>query len=284
MSPFKILIVGPKTELPAELSSLIARESGGEILPEATSSVQDALTRLSEKAYQAIVCWAERQDELAGVILIRKSSPDVPILVVNPHEEAAFTDLARRAGATRTEALPARDLGRVSKAIRGPIESGELFQDNLRQARRASAQATEVRAGKYRREFVPLLVEDDAAQALLWEKAFQEAGVAAPLSLLKSGEEAVAYFSSPPPSPSLVLLDLDLRGFGGLAVLEGIRRQPTLARIPVVVLGSTDDPERVRRSYALGANSYLLKPADYRSLVDLVVALKEFWGRNVGGA
>jgi hypothetical protein len=77
----RVLLVGSDKNLPT-LPFVIERDSKNRIGAEATTAIQDALTRLSEKGYDAVVYWAEREDELAGVIRIRKKNPKLPILVI----------------------------------------------------------------------------------------------------------------------------------------------------------------------------------------------------------
>ena len=102
-------------------------------------------------------------------------------------------------------------------------------------------------------------------------RAFEKADVFAPLPLLKTGEEAIAYLSAAAPFenrgrfplPSLLILDCGLPRKSGLEVLEWIRTQPQLARLPVVMLSSSSDPPQINRAYELGVKSYLLKPTSF---------------------
>src|SRR5438132_731762 len=86
MTDHHVLLVGSSDRRPAELTSMIERDSKNRIGAEATTAVQQALALLSEKGYDAVVCWVEREDELAGVIRIRKANPQLPILVMTSQE------------------------------------------------------------------------------------------------------------------------------------------------------------------------------------------------------
>ena len=79
------------------------------------------------------------------------------------------------------------------------------------------------------------------------------------------------------PFPVLVLLDLKLPRRSGLEVLEWIRAQTGLKRLPVVVLTSSKEATDVNRAYDLGANSYLVKPVGFDSLLELVKSLEVYW-------
>src|SRR5439155_12819930 len=126
-------------------------------------------------------------------------------------------------------------------------------------------------------EAVILLVEDGEDDVLLIRKAFARAYLDNPMHVVKDGEEAVAYLSgegqyanrAEHPLPSLILLDLKMPRMDGFQVLEWLRAQPGIRGIPVVVLTTSDLMQDVNRAYTLGANSFLVKPMDFRDYADL---------------
>jgi CheY-like chemotaxis protein len=75
----------------------------------------------------------------------------------------------------------------------------------------------------------------------------------------------------------LLLLDLKLLRRSGLEVLEWLRAQPGLRRLPVVVLTSSKESQDVNRAYDLGVNSYLVKPVAFDSLQEMVQSLGFYW-------
>jgi two-component system response regulator len=80
----------------------------------------------------------------------------------------------------------------------------------------------------------------------------------------------------------VVLLDLKLPALDGLEVLRQLRAEPATRLIPVVVLTSSNQPSDVSRAYALGVNSYLVKPVDYDQFVELMKRTGHYWlGANV---
>lgn len=129
-----------------------------------------------------------------------------------------------------------------------------------------------------------LIAEDDDNDVCLIKRAFQKAQFENPLNVVRDGEEAVAYLqgigvyadrqNNPP--PALVLLDLKMPRKNGFEVLEWIREQPEFNHLPVVVLTSSQESSDISRAYALGANSYLVKPANFGSLVDMMNRLREY--------
>lgn len=134
-------------------------------------------------------------------------------------------------------------------------------------------------------DFTILMVEDDPNDILLTQRAFMQASLVNPLRIVRDGDEAVAYLGgrgiyadrSRYPLPSLILLDLKLPKRSGLEVLEFLRGQPALKQTPVIVLTSSQESSDIQRAYALGANSYLLKPVGFDGLLDMVKAIGMYW-------
>ena len=135
------------------------------------------------------------------------------------------------------------------------------------------------------REGVIQLAEDDPNDVLLIQRAFQRTHVANPLQVVRDGEEALAYLSGQGPFadrerhplPVLLLMDLKMPRKSGLEVLEWVRQQPGLKRLPITVLTSSNQSPDINRAYELGANSYLVKPAGFDSLLELVKNLDMYW-------
>jgi CheY-like chemotaxis protein len=129
-----------------------------------------------------------------------------------------------------------------------------------------------------------LLVEDDSDDIVLTRIALHDAGVE-PLFVTRDGDEAVAYLAggegyadrTAHPLPGLILLDLKLPRRSGFEVLEWLRAQPGLRRIPVVVLTSSRESIDINRAYELGANSYMVKPVSNDALLGLARTLNMYW-------
>lgn len=124
-----------------------------------------------------------------------------------------------------------------------------------------------------------LLVEDSEDDVLFVRRAFRGVGREVRLRVAPDGEAALAALEAERP-PDLVLLDLKLPRLGGLEVLRWLRARPGGAFVPVVVLTASHEPGDVRGAYALGANSYLVKPVNAGALREVVVALAEYWLRH----
>ncbi len=130
-----------------------------------------------------------------------------------------------------------------------------------------------------------LYVEDEETDIMLLRHVLAKAGIRNPLRTVKDGREAKDYLAGTPPFedrrlhplPGLVLLDLNLPYWSGFEVLEWMRQQPTLRRLPVVVFTSSYRPDDIVRAYDAGANAYLVKPNALTDLSSLVLALRDFW-------
>lgn len=134
-------------------------------------------------------------------------------------------------------------------------------------------------------QYTILLVEDEENDALLIERAFRKANLANPIYVVRDGEEAVSYLSghgqyadrASYPLPVLILQDLKLPRMSGMEVMAWLRQQPRLKELPVVVLTSSKESLDVNRAYDLGANSYLVKPITFDSVVEMMKTLDLYW-------
>jgi CheY-like chemotaxis protein len=131
---------------------------------------------------------------------------------------------------------------------------------------------------------VILVAEDDENDVFLIRRAFHQAQFENPLEVVRTGEDAINYLQGAHPfedrdrypTPALVLLDLKMPRKNGFEVLAWIRQHSEFNSLAVVVLTSSQESADINRAYALGANSYLVKPANFLSLVDMINRLKEY--------
>jgi CheY-like chemotaxis protein len=127
-----------------------------------------------------------------------------------------------------------------------------------------------------------LLVEDDPGDVLMTREAFADNKVRNTLHVVSDGVEAVAFLRregeyTDAPRPDLILLDLNLPRKDGREVLEEIKADEDLRRIPVVVLTTSEAEEDVLRSYHLHANAYVTKPVDFEQFINVVRHIDEFF-------
>jgi CheY-like chemotaxis protein len=127
-----------------------------------------------------------------------------------------------------------------------------------------------------------LLVEDNPGDVRLTREALTEAKVKNKIAVAPDGIEALALLRREGPHanaarPDLILLDLNLPRMNGLEVLDVIKEDPHLKRIPVVVLTTSQAEQDIVRSYNLHANAYVSKPVDLEQFIGIIRALEGFW-------
>jgi CheY-like chemotaxis protein len=127
-----------------------------------------------------------------------------------------------------------------------------------------------------------LLVEDNPGDARLALEALKEARVRNHLSIVEDGEAALEFLRregrySDAHRPDLILLDLNLPRKSGREVLEEIKADPDLHRIPVVVLTTSQAEEDIARAYDLNANCYITKPVDLDQFFNVIKTIEDFW-------
>jgi len=127
-----------------------------------------------------------------------------------------------------------------------------------------------------------LLAEDNPGDVTLTKKALEQGNIINNLHVASDGVEAIRFLRqegeyADEPRPDLVLLDLNMPRKDGREVLEEIKEDEDLRRIPVVVMTSSEAEEDIVKSYDRHANAYLTKPIDYDGFLDIVRSIEEFW-------
>lgn len=127
-----------------------------------------------------------------------------------------------------------------------------------------------------------LLVEDNPGDVRLTKEALKEAKIYNNLSVVEDGVEAVAYLYQEgkykaASRPDLILLDLNLPKKDGREVLEIIKSDHMLKRIPVVVLTTSKAEQDILKVYDLYANCYITKPVDLGQFMSVVKSIEDFW-------
>jgi two-component system, chemotaxis family, response regulator Rcp1 len=127
-----------------------------------------------------------------------------------------------------------------------------------------------------------LLVEDNAGDVRLTREALHEAEVAVELVAVPDGEQALAFLRGEGEhaggaTPDLILLDLNLPRKNGLEVLEEIKGDSRLRRIPVIMLTTSSSARDVAACYDRGVNCYVVKPLELDDFTALVAAINRFW-------
>jgi CheY-like chemotaxis protein len=127
-----------------------------------------------------------------------------------------------------------------------------------------------------------LLVEDNLGDIRLTQEALKESNLIVNLSVARDGMAAMDFLRGEgshvnAPNPDLILLDLNLPRKDGREVLQEIKKDADLKRIPVVVLTTSEAESDIIATYGFHANCYITKPVDMDQFIKIVKMLKEFW-------
>ncbi|MFQ5596865.1 MAG: response regulator [Nitrospiria bacterium] len=127
-----------------------------------------------------------------------------------------------------------------------------------------------------------LLVEDSPGDVRLTQEALKEGKVLNRLSVVGDGVEAMDFLRregeyAAAPRPDMILLDLNLPKKDGREVLQEIKGDPALRRIPVVILTTSKAEEDILKTYDLHANCYVTKPVDLDQFIGVVKNIEDFW-------
>jgi CheY-like chemotaxis protein len=128
-----------------------------------------------------------------------------------------------------------------------------------------------------------ILAEDDEGHATLVQRNLKRAGIVNDLIHLKDGQDALDYIycrgpyaGRPVDGATLLLLDINMPRVNGVEVLHRIKADQKTAKIPVIILTTTDDPREVERCYQLGCSVYVTKPVVYEEFVEAIRRLGLF--------
>jgi two-component system response regulator len=129
-----------------------------------------------------------------------------------------------------------------------------------------------------------LLAEDSPADAEMTIDALREANLANPIIHVEDGVEALdflhrrnAYADREDIDPAVLLLDIKMPRMDGLEVLQALRKDERLRRLPVVILSSSREESDLALSWDLGVNAYVVKPVDADQFFQAVKTLGTFW-------
>ena len=125
-----------------------------------------------------------------------------------------------------------------------------------------------------------LLVEDNPMDVDLTQRAFAKRRIVNVLEVARDGEEAVGWMArweDGQPLPVVILLDLKLPRVSGLEVLRQLKANERFRHIPVVVLTTSSEDTDIAAAYALGANSYIVKPVSFDQFIEVAAQIDLYW-------
>ena len=124
------------------------------------------------------------------------------------------------------------------------------------------------------------LVEDNPVDLDLTLRAFAKRALTNPIIVARDGEQALRWiprWESGEVCPALILLDLKLPRVDGLEVLRQLKTHPSLRTIPVVILTTSREDGDMQQAYLLGANSYIVKPVNFDTFIQVVAQVDAYW-------
>jgi len=127
-----------------------------------------------------------------------------------------------------------------------------------------------------------LLVEDNPGDVRLTKEALVDGKVINNLSVVIDGQEAMDFLRKKGKyakaiRPDLILLDLNLPKKDGREVLQEVKSDPKLKKIPIVVLTTSQAEQDIMMSYEHHANCYITKPVDFGQFIKVVRSVENFW-------
>jgi CheY-like chemotaxis protein len=131
-----------------------------------------------------------------------------------------------------------------------------------------------------------LLVEDDEVDVMNVQRALKKNNATAALYLAANGIEALAMLRTNNQIPDrnnsklLILLDLNMPKMGGLEFLKELRADPTLCKLPVVVLTTSMQDSEIAAAYAYNIAGYIVKPMTFSSFVETIDVLNRYWSMS----
>lgn len=134
-------------------------------------------------------------------------------------------------------------------------------------------------------EKIILLVEDNADDVLLTERALKKSHILNKVVVVRDGVEALEYLFGNgnwagrdlSVMPQVVLLDLNLPKIDGLEVLRKIRADNRTKLLSVVILTSSKEESDLINGYSMGANSYIRKPVNFNDFAEAIRQLGLYW-------
>ncbi len=130
-----------------------------------------------------------------------------------------------------------------------------------------------------------LIADDDPDDRLMAKEALEECRLANHIDFVQDGVELLDYlraggrYAAPAAArrPGLIILDLNMPKMDGREALREIKADPSLRRIPVVVMTTSKAEEDIYRTYDLGVNSFITKPVTFDGLVEVMKVLGRYW-------
>jgi two-component system, response regulator len=133
-----------------------------------------------------------------------------------------------------------------------------------------------------------VIADDDADDRMLISEAFEENNIDCAVHYVEDGTELLdflnkrgKYTSLTSQLPDLILLDINMPRKNGKQALQDIKSCERTKHIPVVMFSTSNALDEINYTYALGANSFIVKPSSYKGFLEVVGNLKNYWFETV---
>lgn len=127
-----------------------------------------------------------------------------------------------------------------------------------------------------------LLIEDNEGDIILTLDAFEESKLETHVSVARNGQEALDFLNKKGEfedahRPDLILLDINIPIYNGHEVLEEIKKDESLRKIPVIILTTSSNQKDIEKAYKNYCNSYVQKPLEMEEFLEAILKIEEFW-------
>jgi CheY-like chemotaxis protein len=127
-----------------------------------------------------------------------------------------------------------------------------------------------------------LMAEDNVDDIIITRRAWKEGNIKNPLHVVKDGEEALEFLYKigkykDAPTPSLMLLDINMPKMNGFEVLEKLKTDERHKKMPIIMLTTSEREKDIETAYNLGCNSYICKPVNFENFINAVIKIQQYW-------
>lgn len=110
--------------------------------------------------------------------------------------------------------------------------------------------------------------DDDREDCEFFAEALQQIDADLKTIIARDGREALAFLNHTQQLPDYIFLDINMPLVNGKECLIEIKKNPRLARIPVIMYSTTSDTNEIKEYYKLGAHDFLIKPNNFNVLCE----------------
>lgn len=123
------------------------------------------------------------------------------------------------------------------------------------------------------------MVEDSKEDFVAARRGLKASGYSFHIEHFESGDRAMQTLQGlpEPELPDLVLLDLNMPGTDGRDILQELKQTSPFKRIPIIILSTSSSPQDIDLCYQYGANSYMVKPVDFKAFKKILAIFAAYW-------